>query len=187
MKRFSFWRFSRLNSSLRRILGGGCLALVGLSSAAFGGLLLEADPDWMEGEFALPPAVEVSRLRSFFVSSASPNSFFVDEGSVSVGDDEVVRYTLVVRTPGGAENVTFEGLRCATGERRIYASGRKNGDWTPMKNSAWQPIGDNTYNRPHAALAHDYFCDGPAPPRDREHALRLLRAPRDVSQPFGVR
>ena len=99
----------------------------------------------------------------------------------------MVRYTLVVRTPGGAENVTFEGIRCATGERRIYASGRKDGTWTPMKNSEWQPISVNNYNRPRAALAYDYFCDGPAAPRDRKHALQLLEQRRDPSRPFGVR
>ena len=184
---YFLWRFTRLNSSLRRSFGGACVALACWSGTAFGGLLVEADPDWMEGELSLPPAVEESRLRPFFVSSASPNSFFIDEGSVSVGVDEVVRYTLVVRTPGGAENVTFEGLRCATGERRIYASARRNGEWTPLKNSAWQPISDNAYNRPRAALAYDYFCDGAAGPRDREHALSLLRSPRDVLKPFGGR
>ena len=176
-----------MHSRLRRSFGGACVALACWSGTAFGGLLVEADPDWMEGELSLPPAVEESRLRPFFVSSASPNSFFIDEGSVGVGADQVVRYTLVVRTPGGAENITFEGLRCATGERRIYASARRNGEWTPLKNSAWQAISDNAYNRPRAALAYDYFCDGPAPPRDREHALRLLRSPRDVFQPFGAR
>ena len=176
-----------MHSCSRRSFGAACVALVCWSGAAYGAWLVETDPDWMEGELSLPPAVEESRLRPFFVSSASPNSFFIDDGSVSVGVDEVVRYTLVVRTPGGAENVTFEGIRCATGERRIYASGRKDGTWTPMKNSEWQPISVNNYNRPRAALAYDYFCDGPAAPRDRKHALQLLEQRRDPSLPFGVR
>ncbi|MDA0236399.1 MAG: hypothetical protein OSW71_16030, partial [Proteobacteria bacterium] len=55
-----------------------------------------------------------------------------------------------------------------------------------LKNSAWQPIVESGYNRPRAALAHDYFCDGPAGPRDREHALRLLRERRDPIDPSGV-
>lgn len=174
-----------MNFSARRIMSGGFVALACFAGNVSGGLLVEADPDWKEGEVSMPPPVEESRLRSFYVSSASPNRFFVDEGSLSVGDDGVIRYTLVVRTPGGAENITFEGLRCATGERRIYASGRKEGEWVPMKNSAWQPISDNAYNRPRAALAFEHFCDGPAAPRDREHALRLLRTPRDPSQSLG--
>lgn len=176
-----------MNFSARRFIGGGLVALAFVSGSVSGGLLLDEDPDWQEGEVVMPPPVEESRLRAFSSGSVSSNRFFVDEGSVSVGEDRVVRYTLVVRTPGGAESVTFEGLRCATGERRIYASGRSNGEWTPMKNSAWQPITDNAYNRPRAALAREHFCDGPAAPRDREHALRLLRAPLDPAKTYGVR
>ncbi|WP_415248046.1 CNP1-like family protein [Thauera sp.] len=175
--------FSRVCSAI----GAGLAALALVSGNALGGLLFEEDPDWKESEVTMPPPVDDARLRPFFVSSASPNSFFVDEGSLSVGEDRVVRYTLVVRTPGGAENITYEGLRCATGERRIYASGRRNGEWTPMKKSDWQPINDNAYNRPRAALAYDHFCDGPAAPRDLEHALRLLRSPFDASRTYGVR
>lgn len=163
------------------------MALAVASSAAQAGLLVDADPDWKEGEVSMPQAPQPDGLRAFDVGSPSPNGFFVDEASISVGEDRVVRYTLVVRTPGGAENVTFEGIRCATGERRIYASVRKDGSWVPMKNSDWQPISDNTYNRPRAALAYDYFCDGPAAPRDRAHALRLLQQRRDPTRPFGER
>ena len=163
------------------------MALACFSVPAFAGLLVDADPDWKEGAVEMPAAPKAAGLRAFDVGSPSPNAFFVDEQSVTVGEDGVVRYTLIVRTPGGAENVTFEGIRCATGERRIYASGRKDGVWAPMKNSAWQPISDNTYNRPRAALAYDYFCDGPAGPRDRKHALQLLQQRRDPTSSFGVR
>ena len=141
---------------------------------------------WAEIEVVLPPYPQEADLLSFRVGAVRDTQFMVDTKSVSIGSDGVVRYTLVVRARGGAENVSFEGLRCATGERRIYASGRKDGTWVPLKNSAWQPIVDNGYNRPRAALAHDYFCDGPAAPRDREHALRLLRQRRDLDKPFGV-
>lgn len=147
----------------------------------------EEQPEWVEAEAALPPAPDDARLRAFDVGTPSPNHYYVDEGSLSVGADGVLRYTLVVRTPGGAQNVTFEGIRCATAERRIYASGRAGGEWAALKNSKWERISDNTYNRPRAALAFDYFCDGPAPPRSRDEALRLLRTPRERGQPFGVR
>lgn len=171
-----------------QLIRGGLVALACLSGAASAGLLVEPEPDWAEAEHVLPPAPAEASLRSFFVSSASPNRFFVDEASVDVGADGVVRYVLVVRTPGGAENVTFEGLRCATGERRIYASGRQDGSWVAMKNSAWAPISNNAYNRPRAALAWDILCDGPAAPRDRSEALRRLRGGADYTDPSkGVR
>jgi len=176
-----------LKSNRYSFVRGGLMALACFSVPALGGLLVDADPDWKEAAVEMPAAPQDAGLRAFEIGTPSPNAFFVDENSVSVGEDGVVRYTLVVRTPGGAENVTFEGIRCATGERRIYASGRKDGTWVPMKNSDWQPISDNTYNRPRAALAYDHFCDGPAGPRDRKHALRLLQQRRDLTHPFGVR
>ncbi|WP_230976869.1 CNP1-like family protein [Pseudothauera rhizosphaerae] len=130
---------------------------------------------WEEGEYALPEAPQESSLRQFFVSSASPNQFFVDEQTLTVGGDGVVRYVLVVRTRGGARNVTFEGIRCATGERRLYASGHSDGSWAKARDSRWEPISFNTYNRPQAALAQDCFCDGPAAARNTAEVLRRLR------------
>ncbi|MER2555364.1 MAG: CNP1-like family protein [Thauera sp.] len=171
---------------LKCVVRAGLLALAGLSAPALAAVLVEADPDWSEGEVSMPSAPRDTTLRVIDIGTPSPNIFLVDESSVGVGADGVVRYTLVVRTPGGAENVTFEGIRCATGEHRLYASGRKDGSWTPLKTSAWSPIVDNGYNRPRAALAWDYFCDGPAGPRDRDHALRLLRHKRDPNNRFGT-
>ncbi|HRP23676.1 MAG TPA: CNP1-like family protein [Thauera sp.] len=176
-----------MNPTLSRIFRGGLLALASFSGAVSAGFLTDVDPNWEEDEVLMPPPMDAARLRAFYVSATTPNQFFVDEGSVSVGADGVVRFTLVVRTPGGAENVSFEGIRCATGERRLYASGRADGEWVAARNSVWQPIVDNTYNRPRAALAWEYFCDGPAAPRNREHALRLLQQRRDQAQPYGVR
>jgi len=154
-----------------------------MCTAATAGLLVDADPEWREEEHALPAAPGDKTLRPFFVSAASPNTFLIDTDSLTVGRDGVVRYVLVIRTPGGAENVTFEGIRCTTGERRIYAGGRKDGSWVAMKNSAWGPIVDNSYNRPRAALAKDLFCDGPAPPRDRDEVLRRLDGGVDFLNP----
>lgn len=151
------------------------------------GLLVEADPEWKEGEYVLPAAPAEKGLRAFFVSSASPNRFLIDMETLTVDPDGVVRYVLVVRSPSGAESVTYEGIRCATRERRIYASARKDGSWSESKNSAWAPIVENSYNRPRAALAGDVFCDGPAPPRDRSEVLRRLDGALDFINPVQGR
>lgn len=165
-------------------MSGGLLALVCFSAPALAeGLLVDADPDWKEGEYQLPAPPREAALKSFFVSSTSPNRFMIDIDTLTVGTDGVIRYVLVVRTPGGAENVTFEGIRCTTQERRIYAGARKGGEWAPMKRSEWEPIVDNTYNRPRAALAKEYFCDGPAPARDRAEVLRRLEGQLDYTDP----
>lgn len=113
---------------------------------------------WEELEVQMPPVPRPENLQSFFVSSATDNLFAVDLPSISVGTDGVVRYTLEIKTSGGARNVTYEGIRCQTRERRIYASGRRDGTWSKARNSEWQKIQDVPANRYHAALFLEYFC-----------------------------
>ena len=161
------------------------LWLTAFATAATAALFDDEEAPWQEAVVVLPPAPDAATLRPFTVGG-SRNLHFVDEASVSVGSDEVVRYVLVVRTPGGAENLTFEGIRCASGERRIYAAGH-DGQWVPMKRSEWQPIGTHTRNQPRAVLAYEHFCDGPVPPRNREHALRRLQGQLDPADPRGVK
>jgi len=161
-------------NSLPRTVRGGLTALVFLSTPLSAGLLTDPPADWQEGEYALPAPPREAALRAFFVSSASPNRFLIDEDSLTVGDDGVVRYVLVVRTPGGAQNVTFEGIRCAGWARRIYATGRASGEWSAARGAEWRAIVDNNYDRAPAALAQDYFCDGSAPPRNRAEVMRRL-------------
>lgn len=163
-------------SRLRRLGRGGLLALFCFSGPLQAGFLVDnedAEP-WKEGEVSFPAYPDPSKLLRFYVSATTPNTFLVDTSSLSVGADSVVRYVLVVRSRSGAENVTFEGIRCATRERRLYAIGQ-GGSWTAARESAWNPISFNTYNRAQAALAQDYFCDGPAPVINVEEALKYLK------------
>lgn len=115
---------------------------------------------WEEAELVLPAFPKESALQSFYVSAATDNKFFVDPASISVGGDGVVRYTLVVLTPGGVRNVSFEGMRCETRERRIYALGRPDGSWSPARGKQWERVREGGSNRQHAALFQEYFCPG---------------------------
>lgn len=177
---------AHLKSSSRRCKAAVAVCLSAFAAGAAAAPLDDEAPQWQEAAFELPPAPNAATLRPFTVGGGARNLYFVDEAGVSVGSDEVVRYVLVVRAPGGAENVTFEGIRCASGERRIYAAGHA-GQWVPMKRSEWQPIGARAYNQPRAVLAYDLFCDGPVPPRNREHALRRLQGQLDPTDPRGVK
>lgn len=133
------------------------------------------DGRWKELEFVLPAAPGLGTLQRFFVSSASENEFFVDLATLTVGADGVVRYVLVVLSPQGARNVTYEGMRCETRERRIYASGRQDGAWSKSRNDAWTKIRDVPGNRVHAALFLEYFCPGGVIVRDADEASEALR------------
>lgn len=113
---------------------------------------------WGEIVHQLPPVPKPENLIEFFVSAATEHRFFIDPDSVSIAKDGVARYALVIKTSGGATNISFEGMRCETRERRPYAFGRSDGTWSKTRSNAWVPIHDEIANRQYAALFMDYFC-----------------------------
>ena len=113
---------------------------------------------WQELAVELPAAPQSGNLLPFYVSAATSNRFYIDGATLSVGSDGVVRYVLVILSAEGGRNVTFEGMRCDTRERRVYASGRPDGSWSKSRNEDWQRIRDVPANRQYTALYYDYFC-----------------------------
>jgi hypothetical protein len=71
----------------------------------------ESDKPWVELSAQLPPYPKAENLAEFNVSSATRNRHFVDTESISVGEDKVVRYAVVIEAAGGARYVSFEGMR----------------------------------------------------------------------------
>jgi hypothetical protein len=104
--------------------------------------------------------------------------FFVDGNSISAGKDGVVRYTLVARSAAGAQNVSYEGMRCASGELRIYALGR-GGEWVPAE-GGWRALRAGSAQRWHVALYREYFCRMKQPVVNRAAALNALRRKPDI-------
>lgn len=140
------------------------MVLLLLSLPAHAGLF-GIDPEekkpWVEGETVLPAYPVTQNLLPFEVS-ATRNQYFVDANSISVGKDGVIRYTVVVNTPGGATNISFEGMRCETGERRLYAYGHPDRTWSKAQTALWQEINFAYGHSYQKVLYEDYFC-----PRDR--------------------
>lgn len=145
----------------RRILGsflGFIFACVSTGLLAAGFDSEYEEKKWEEIEARLPPFPKPENLDSFFVSATTDNKFMVDRESISVGADGVVRYTLVVLSSSGAQNISYDGLRCATGERRLYAFGRSDKTWSKARLNQWTKIQESTLNRHHAALFFDFFA-----------------------------
>ncbi|MEK6245335.1 MAG: CNP1-like family protein [Pseudomonadota bacterium] len=151
--------------SLPRVLGLAPLFLFFIASLAAS----QANPpksdweleqekrDFKEAEITLP-ATPMGELIEFFVSAASNFRFFIDPRSLSVGADDVVRYTLVARSPSGAETVSYEGMRCNGGTYKVYAF-VNGGVWSRSRgNPDWRPIEPKSVQRWHPALRREYFC-----------------------------
>jgi hypothetical protein len=135
----------------------------------------EADKPWVELAAQLPPPSKAENLIEFNVSSATRNRHFIDTASISVGEDQVVRYTVVIDAAGGARNVLFEGMRCATAEHRIYAYGQPDGNWTRARKSGWENIKLRSLLSHRKALFEDHFCPDGINVRDAGAAILSLR------------
>lgn len=121
---------------------------------------------WQEVQQQLPPYPKPDNFIAISLGPRFGNRFLVDYPSVTAGEDGVVRYSVVVESPSGARTVNFEGMRCATGERKLYAFGhgdyKSGGVWARNRYAKWEPIlSRNDYRR---ELFHHYFCtvDGAA-------------------------
>ena len=135
----------------------------------------EQDKPWVETAAQLPPYPKAENLIPFNVSSATRNHYFVDAASISVGADKVVRYTVVIDAAGGARNVSFEGMRCESGERRLYAYGHPDGTWSKARNSSWEGIRFRSLLSYHKALYEDHFCPDGINVRNAKAAVESLR------------
>lgn len=138
------------------------------------------DEEWKEQSVTPPPYPKDVDLIALQLGPAERNQFLVDGSSISIGSDEIVRYILVIRTSGGAVNVNYEGIRCKTGEHKIYAAARSDGTWRTLPKAEWKPIENKTVNSYKAALNREYFCiDGGLQSADEgRQALKQGRNPR---------
>lgn len=130
---------------------------------------------WSEMEVQLPAFPVKGDLVAFKVGSATETLFQIDSRSLSVGSDDVIRYTVVVTSSEGAQSISYEGMRCLTGERRLYAFGHSDNTWSKARSNQWTRI-TGSLNNYHVELFVDYFCSISAPSiRSAEDALRSLR------------
>jgi hypothetical protein len=127
-----------------------------------------------EEQVTLPAYPTAANLLEFGVVDADGFRFFVDGTTLSVGKDGIVRYVLVARSPDGVQNVTYEGLRCASGEQRIYAFGRPDGSWSASR-SGWRSLDAPAVQRRHGILYREYFCPQNEPIRSAAEGVRALQ------------
>ncbi len=129
--------------------------------------------EWKEGQVKLPPYPEDGDLIEFEVDAGNPRfEYFLDEKSLSVGEDEVVRYTLVVRSNTGAKNIFYEGIRCGAKQYKTYAYGSK-GKFRESRNPQWRPIRSGGLMPYRADLLDHYLCRD-AFPRTPEGAIDAI-------------
>jgi hypothetical protein len=174
----------RRSAAGNRINGVACLALTVLAMAC-GSVQAESqfeeefddtEKPWQEITLQLPALPAAENLIPFeTVSVTATQSFAVDAKSLTTGADGVVRYTVVSTSPSGAKNISYEGIRCHSMERKLYAFGHSNGTWSRARRDKWETIPRHSTNNHHATLALEYFCDGRAISGSADEILRRLK------------
>ena len=138
----------------------------------------EAEQDkrnFRDGDVRLPEAPRNENLIEFPVSASSSFRFYIDSASLSLARDDVVRYTMVARSPSGVLNVSYEGIRCTNKTYRVYALLGSDGRWQPGGQEEWREIEAKRIQRWHNSLYMDYFCPRGLRAADVAEALQALR------------
>jgi hypothetical protein len=131
--------------------------------------------EWKEIEAPAPAFPKEGKLVQVQVGNRESHRYYIDPDSVALGKDGVMRYTAVVKTTGGATNVSFEGIRCDTRERKIYAVGRGDGTWAAARDPKWHWIERSMGPPVYYSLWRDYFCAErkmPTPPKRAVEAIK---------------
>lgn len=142
---------------------------------------IEEEP-WKEMDVDPPAFPKQENLKEFYVSAIATNKYFVDVSTLLPGADGVVRYVLVVKTSGGATNISFEGINCRAGTWKHYASGRSDGIWTKSRaaRNEWRSVENKPIHPHHAVLSRNFFCpvNSPITTADEgRNAFRLGKHP----------
>ncbi len=143
----------------RLVLVLGCCWSVSVTA----GLLSDDEnkaPPKEESALALPAPPKPDDLLAYTVGAGASMTFAIDAKSVSVGDDQIVRYSSVITSPSGAMNISYEGIRCKTAERKLFATGRPDGSWNTLSDAVWRRIPSAGANSYQATLFREFFCDG---------------------------
>lgn len=134
------------------------------------------DPEpWKESEVVLPPYPKEGDLVELNIPSRGDSfAAFIDSESLQVGDDGVVRYVVVLRSPRGVDNVIAEGLRCATREYREYGYG--SGEKLQAVGSRpWRLVGQPTGALAYRLeLSETYACQYDRNPFDKDTILKRI-------------
>ncbi|MCZ7565180.1 MAG: CNP1-like family protein [Burkholderiales bacterium] len=135
-----------------------------------------SEKPFREDRVALPSPPVAENLIPFDAGPARRAfTYAVDTASVTVGADGVVRYTLVARSDAGATNVTYEGIRCNTRERRVYAFARADGKWIDKHATGWAKIGAPAREGHVYVLYADFFCPARSIIRDTAEGIAALK------------
>jgi len=149
-----------------------------LAACAAHAQLVPQNPDWREAEAPPPPALKLDGLIPLDIPGSTLR-FGVAPASVAIGSDGIVRYVVVASSTTGTVNAMYEGIRCGTGEFKVYARHNPDSGWTPTKDVAWRSLHAQPMSRHSLLIARTGACVGHGANHSAARIVRDLRSPVD--------
>jgi hypothetical protein len=114
--------------------------------------------EWKEGSTAsLPPYPDDSSLLKYSTNQTGM-TYLVDKKSIDPGRKNIVRLTIVARSPSNARTVFYEGYHCGTKRYKRYAVAGSKGPLMLLDNPQWQVIIDTPDERFRKELLDLILC-----------------------------
>ncbi len=136
----------------------------------------DTEKNWFEQLSQLPDYPDEKNLIEFDAGPMTNYQHAIDRESIKIGRDGVIRFTLVTRSPDGAKNISYEGIRCTTNERKLYAIGRADRTWAEPGLSRWQHLDYIRQFYAQRELSKNLFCPYKQIVSNRQEAIRALKA-----------
>jgi hypothetical protein len=152
-----------------------CLSLV-LACAGAAAQLMPEDPNWRESAVPAPPAFDLKRLIRVESPKGSSLTFGIDPATLSVTPEGIVRYVIAATSGDGGQNVMYEGIRCSTGQYRVYARYSPTTGWSPLQEGDWQSLYGSAATRHALTLSLAGVCRDRAVNRSATNIVRTLKA-----------
>lgn len=150
------------------------IALLACSAGAAFAQGFTQDPDWKEADVPLPGPLTTGKLIPLEMPQSTLR-FGVDPASVKLDNDRIVRYVVVATSSTGAVNAMHEGIRCDTGEFRVYARYNRDSGWVRATGLTWRSLHDGALQSRHSLLiARTGGCIANAPNTSAERIVRDL-------------
>lgn len=131
-----------------------------------------------------PPAFDVSRLINVPMPANSSMRLGIDPQTVQLGSDGVVRYVAVMQsTTSAALSVTYEAIRCVSGEYKLYARRYADTGWRPVADPVWVPLSIGGAPRFAVRIAEAGACREASSNTSTAQILKDLRTERNYVAP----
>lgn len=123
---------------------------------------------------AFPLRENLIRIRA--PTHAAGREYYVDSKSVALGQDRLIRYTVVVRSSGGVNNVIHESMNCSERNVRVLGHGTASGRFRESVGSNWRRYSNSGPMAYRAILAVYYLCGESHEPLDADRIVARLQS-----------